>query len=508
MILIIDFGGQYCHLIARKIRELGVNTEIRTHAITADQVRMYDPDGIILSGGPMSVNAKGALTLDPDILELNIPVLGICYGHQLLAKLTGGKVVRASKEYGKETFRAKKHKLFEGTENAEQVWMSHGDTVESLGEGFKQLGKTETCPVAAYADDKRQLYGVQFHPEVAHTPSGKQILVNFLKLCHAEKDHQEKNRADRLVTGVRELLNGDGVILGLSGGVDSLVAALIIQKATDNLHCVYVDHGLVRKNETEYVKKLAKEYGFKHFYAVDASTVFLKKLRGIVDPEQKRKIIGKTFVEEFEKKVNELKKKRGNITFLGQGTIYPDRIESAQPSGNASVIKTHHNVGGLPKRMKLSLVEPLSNYYKDEVREIGKELGIKDEHLNRHPFPGPGLAVRIVGPITEDNIRMVREADAIFTEALQTSGEYERVWQALAALLPVKSVGVMGDERTYDSMIALRAVTSEDAMTADWARLPYELLEEVSSRIIREVRGVNRVVYDISQKPPATIEYE
>jgi GMP synthase (glutamine-hydrolysing) len=508
MILVIDFGGQYAHLICRRIRELKVYSEIRSWEISAAEVIKLKPSGIIFSGGPSSVYEKNAPTADKKILELGIPILGICYGHHLVAKLSGGKVVGGRKEYGKEILIAKKSPLFKGLSGKEQVWMSHGDSVIGLPKGFEVIGSTKDCRIAAYANYDKKLFGVQFHPEVQHTLKGMRILENFIGICHAKRDYSLSNISAKLVRDIKASLGSDSVIMGVSGGVDSLVAATLIRKATPNIYCVYIDHGLVRKNETDYVKEMFRRLGFAHFYAEDASKAFLKKLQGVSDPEQKRKIIGNTFIETFDKKVNELKKQHGSIKFLGQGTIYPDRIESAKASKSADIIKTHHNVGGLPDNMRLKLIEPLKDFYKDEVRAIGMQLGLPKEYLWRHPFPGPGLAIRILGEITPEKIAMVREADHIFISALKKYKCYDRAWQALAALLPVKTVGVMGDSRTYGYIISLRAVTSRDAMTADWAKLPYGLLEEVAGEIIRKVKGVNRVVYDISQKPPATIEYE
>ena len=508
MIIVIDLGGQYAHLICRRIRELGVYSELASHTISATEIERRKPEGIVLSGGPASVYEKGSPQIDKKILNLGIPVLGICYGHQLIAKYLGGKVIPSQREYGRKILNVRSAKgIFSGLKNKEPVWASHGDSVTEL-KGFEIIGSTDSCKLAAYASDRLRIYGIQFHAEVEHTPAGMRILRNFLKLCNAKKDWKISGLQKKLVAETRKVTGSSGVIMAVSGGVDSLVASVIIKKATPNVHCVFVDNGLLRKNEAGYVKTLYNEIGFAHFYHEDASKLFLQRLKGIAEPEEKRKIIGKTFVEVFEKKANSLKKKHGEIKFLGQGTIYPDRIESAQPSSTASRIKTHHNVGGLPPGMKLKLVEPLEDLYKDEVRKLGLELGIQKEALYRHPFPGPGLAVRILGEVTEDRLRMAREADAIFDQELRRSGYYEKTWQALAALLPVKSVGVMGDARTYQNMVALRAVTSKDAMTADWAKLPHELLEKISSRITSEVRGVNRVVYDITQKPPATIEYE
>ncbi len=509
MIAVLDYGGQYAHLIARRVRTLGVYSEIFLNNITAADLRGRKVEGVILSGGPRSVYEKDAPTVDRTILELGIPILGLCYGHQLLAHTTGGKVVPSSKEYGKEILQvAKKSRLLDGLGSKEQVWMSHGDSVVSLPHGFSITGKTEECKIAAYANEKKKIYGLQFHPEVQHTTHGMKILDNFLKICGSKRNYSLKGLDKKLISEIKALVRNDSVIMGVSGGVDSMVASDLIKKATPNIHCVFVDHGLIRKGEADYVRKLYDKLGFKHFHYADASKAFLTKLKGVTDPEEKRRIIGNTFVEVFDKKVAEFKKEHGEIKFLGQGTIYPDRIESAKASSAAAVIKTHHNVGGLPEKMKLRLVEPLKDLYKDEVRELGKMLGLPKEALMRHPFPGPGLAVRILGEITAERIGILQDADAIFTEELKKSGQYDKIWQAFAALLPVKAVGVMGDSRSYGYVIALRAVTSIDGMTADWARIPPEVLERTANRIIKQVRGVTRVLYDVTQKPPATIEFE
>jgi len=505
MILVIDFGAQYAHLIVRRIRSLGVYSELAPYNIKDSEIKKLNPEGIILSGGPRSVYEKDAITIDKKILDLGVPILGICYGQQLLAHVLGGKVIRATKEYGKETLEARKSDLFKGLGNSEQVWASHGDSVEKLPEGFKAIGETNECKIAAFENKDKKIYGVQFHPEVVHTTHGTLILKNFIKMCGSKKEYSLKGLDKKLIAEIKESVGKESVIVGVSGGVDSLVASILIKKATTNIFCVFVDHGLLRKDEVEEVAAVYKD--FEHFYIVNASKLFVGRLEGVTDPEEKRKIIGKSFIEVFEQKVDELKKHH-EIKFLGQGTIYPDRIESAAPSKEASVIKTHHNVGGLPAKMKLKLVEPLKDLYKDEVRELGKALGIAETQLNRHPFPGPGLAVRIVGSITDEKIKMVREADSIFMDELRKSGYYDRTWQAFAALLEGKAVGVMGDARAYGHIIALRAVTSQDAMTADWARLPDELLEKISSLITKKVKGVTRVVYDITQKPPGTIEFE
>ncbi len=499
-------------MIARRIRDMNVYSEILPCDVSLREIGKLKPDGIILSGGPASVYEYNAPTMDRKILDLGIPILGICYGLQLIGKFVRGEVLAGKlKEFGKKILYVKKNgKLLKGLSKKETVWMSHGDLVAKLPNDFEILASTDACKIAAFENNQKKLYGIQFHAEVVHTPKGNQILKNFVfDICKAKRDWHIKNLSKKLIKEIKNDVGKNSVIMGVSGGVDSTVAAILIHKAIGNkLYCVFVDHGLIRKGEAEEVKNFfEKKLRFKNFYFVDATEKFLEKLKGITDPEEKRKIIGHTFIEVFENKVIELEKKYPAIKFLGQGTIYPDRIESAQPTKFASKIKSHHNVT-LPEKMKLKVIEPLKEFYKDEVRKLGKELKIPDEILNRHPFPGPGLAIRILGEITEDRLRILREADYIFIGELKKSKFYDKTWQAFAALFPIKSVGVMGDARTYEYIISLRAVTSIDAMTADWAKLPFELLEKISNRIINEVRGVNRVVYDISQKPPATIEYE
>ncbi|MBI2144354.1 glutamine-hydrolyzing GMP synthase [Candidatus Woesearchaeota archaeon] len=509
MIAVLDYGSQFCHLAARRIRALGAYAEIFPNTTTAAALKNKKVEGVILSGGPRSVYERDAPTVDKSIFSMGVPILGICYGHQLLAYVLGGSVVPSSREYGKETLTAvKKSRLMGGLGKKEQVWMSHGDSVVKLPHGFTLTGKTRGCKIAAYADEKKRIYGLQFHPEVQHTMHGMRILENFLSICGCKRSYTIKGLDKKLVAEIKAKVGNGAVIMGVSGGVDSLVASALIKMATQNIYCVFVDHGIIRKGEAEYVRKLYEALGFRHYYYADASQIFYTRLKGVTDPEEKRRIIGRTFIEVFEAKVKELKARHGEIKLLGQGTIYPDRIESAKASKAASVIKTHHNVGGLPAKMKLKLVEPLKDLYKDEVRELGMMIGLPKEALMRHPFPGPGLAVRIVGEITAERIGIVQEADFIFTDELKKSGQYDRIWQAFAALLPVKAVGVMGDSRSYGYIIALRAVTSVDGMTADWAKIPNDVLERAASRIVKNVRGVTRVVYDITQKPPATIEYE
>jgi len=509
-IIVINFGSQVVHLITRRIRELGVYSEIKPCDISAAEVKRLKPKGIILSGGPASVYEKNSPEIDKDIFLLGIPILGICYGLQLIGKHYGNVLPGKLKEYGKKILLVKSNgKLLKNLSKKEQIWMSHGDLVAALPKGFDVLAKTETCPIAAVENKEKKIYGLQFHPEVAHTLNGSQILKNFVfDVCGAKKDWFIGNLKNKLIKDIESVVKNDYVIMGTSGGVDSTVAAVLIHEAIkDKIYCVFIDHGLIRKDEAEEVKKAFKKFKFKHFYMIDASNLFLERLKGVTDPEKKRKIIAHTFIEVFEGKVKELERKNPKIKFLGQGTIYPDRIETAQPSKQADRIKSHHNVA-LPKKMKLKVIEPLKEFYKDEVRKLGKELNIPKEIIFRHPFPGPGLAIRILGEVTDDRLEILRNADHIFIDELKKSGYYDKTWQAFAALFLVKTVGVKGDARTYEYVVSLRAVTSKDAMTADWAKLPHELLEKISSRIINEVKGVNRVVYDISQKPPATIEYE
>lgn len=512
MILVLNFGGQYSHLIARRIREFGVYSEILPCDVSLKEIGKLKPDGIILSGGPASVYEHNSPSMERKVLGLGIPVLGICYGLQLIAKFVGGEVLAGKlKEFGKKELIIKKTgKLLKGLSKKEQVWMSHGDLVSKLPKDFEILASTDSCPIAAFENNGKKIYGIQFHAEVVHTLKGSQILKNFVfDICRAKRDWHISSVSKKLIKEIKKEVGKNSVIMGVSGGVDSTVAATLLHKSIGSrLYCVFVDHGLIRKNEAEEVINFfEKKLKFRHFYFVDASGIFLEKLKGTTDPEEKRKIIGHTFIEVFESKVMELEKGHRGIKFLGQGTIYPDRIESAQPSKYASKIKSHHNIT-LPEKMKLKIIEPLKEFYKDEVRKLGMELKVPGDIINRHPFPGPGLAIRILGEVTEERLGILREADFIFIDELKKSKLYGKTWQAFAALLPVKTVGVMGDARTYEYVISLRAVTSADAMTADWAKLPSELLEKISNRIINEVRGVNRVLYDITQKPPGTIEYE
>ncbi len=513
-ILILDFGSQYTQVIARRVRECRVFSEILPFHTKASAIAKLRPSGIVLSGGPASVYAKGAPQVDRAIYDLGVPVLGICYGMQLLAHGLGGKVEKAeAREYGPGMLRGDAScALFKGLPARLEVWNSHGDKITKLPAGFKALGKTENSPHAVIGDPKRHIYGLQFHPEVVHTPRGGEILANFVhRICGCRSQWTMESFIERTCRGIRDQVGDGRVILGLSGGVDSSVAAALLHKAIgDQLTCIFVDNGLLRANEVAAVEKLfAGEFRIR-MQTVDASDRFLKRLKGVTDPEKKRKIIGNEFVKVFEQAARDLKKSDpGHYRFLAQGTLYPDVIESVSISGNpAALIKSHHNVGGLPEKMKFELVEPLRQLFKDEVRKVGEELGLSKEIVHRQPFPGPGLAVRILGEITPGRLRILRDADAIVLEEMRASDWYYKVWQSFAVLLPVRSVGVMGDERTYDYTVALRIVNSHDGMTADWVRLPHEILARISTRIINEVNGVNRVCYDISSKPPATIEWE
>jgi len=508
-IAVLDFGSQYTQVIARRIRECSVYSEILPFNTKAAELKAQGVCGVILSGGPASVAAKGSPRPDPAIFDMGVPVLGICYGLQLMGAMLGGEVVRGTqREYGHGSLSFKAQgRLLKGLQSPIKVWNSHGDRLEKLPQGFKAIGVTENSPYALIEDAKRSFYGMQFHPEVVHTPQGMEIIKNFLfGICKCKGDWKMSDYVTRAVQNIRDIVGDKKVILGLSGGVDSSVAAALIHKAIgDNLTCVFVDNGLLRKNEREKVETLFKNNFKMRMRTVRAENIFLKKLKGVTDPERKRKIIGKTFIEVFDKAVKSI----GDVDFLAQGTLYPDVIESVPIAGNpASLIKSHHNVGGLPKRMKLKLLEPLRELFKDEVRALGKELGLSHEVLWRHPFPGPGLGVRVVGEVKKSYLDVLREADAILMDEMRLSGFYGKVWQAFAVFLPIKTVGVMGDERTYDNAVALRIVESTDAMTADWAHIPHELLGKISNRIINEVKGVNRVCLDISSKPPSTIEWE
>ncbi|MCX5686674.1 MAG: glutamine-hydrolyzing GMP synthase [Candidatus Omnitrophica bacterium] len=508
-IIIIDFGSQYNQLIARRVRELGVFCEIVPPTAPIESINPFETRGIILSGGPASVYQKGAPICDPMLFSLGIPVLGICYGMQVMAKALGGNVEHTRwREYGRATFTITNHgPLFKDIPKNSISWMSHGDKVKRMPKGFARIALSGNTSIAAFANFEKRLYGVQFHPEVAHTEYGKIIIRNFVRnICGARADWSIRSFVKETVSDIRKIVGNNKVILGLSGGVDSSVAAVLIHKAIGRrLACIFVDNGLLRKNETRLVREVFQKHFKINLRVVDASKEFLGALRGVVDPEKKRKIIGRLFIKIFEREAARI----GNVKFLAQGTLYPDLIESRSVFGGPSAtIKTHHNVGGLPKKMHLVLIEPLKYLFKDDVRRVGKELRIPPEILGRHPFPGPGLAVRIIGDVTEERCDILREVDDRFIQILKKEGLYGKIWQAFAVLLPIKSVGIMGDKRTYENVVAIRAVTSIDGMTADWAKIPYNVVGKISNRIINEVTGVNRVVYDISSKPPSTIEWE
>jgi GMP synthase (glutamine-hydrolysing) len=509
MILIIDFGSQYNQLIARRVRENHVYCLIEPPTIKVDAIRRLDPEGIILSGGPSSIYEKSSPKIHPAVFKLGIPVLGICYGMQFMLSALGGTVKRAGRrEYGFAELNIKRPTgVFKGIQKKNQCWMSHGDSIQRLPDGFTISASTENTAVAAVTHRSRKLLGVQFHPEVAHTPQGQKILRNFLfDICGCKRSWSMKSFAKDAIENIRQTVGDKKVILGLSGGVDSSVTAILLHKSIQKqLTCIFVDNGLLRKNEADKLKVTLNKHLDIKIRFVKAGARFLKALAKITDPEKKRKIIGRVFMEVFEAEAKKIK----GAEFLAQGTLYPDVIESVSAFGGpTSVIKSHHNVGGLPKKMKLKLIEPLRYLFKDEVRLLGKELGLPDDLVWRQPFPGPGLAVRVLGEIKRKRLQILREVDDVLLEEIKNAGYYRRLWQSFAVLLPLKSVGVMGDLRTYENIIAIRAVTSKDAMTADWAKLPHKLLGKISNRIINEVDGVNRVVYDISSKPPSTIEWE
>jgi GMP synthase (glutamine-hydrolysing) len=508
-IAVLDFGSQYTQVIARRLRECNVYSKVYRFDTSAEALRQDNVSGIILSGGPSSVFAENAPRPDEAVFALGLPVLGICYGLQLLGKMLGGKVAKSTeREYGRGTLRIIRNgALFKDLPGSIQVWNSHGDKLIELPPGFTAIAETENSNYAAIEDRERRIYGLQFHPEVFHTERGTDILRNFLyDICHCKGDWTMAGYAEMAIERIRQTVGERRVILGLSGGVDSSIAAALIHRAIgDQLTCVFVDNGLLRKNEVQAVEKLFGDNFQMNLVVAHAADLFLGRLSGVTDPETKRKVIGNTFVEVFEMEVEKI----GEVDFLAQGTIYPDIIESVPIGGNpAALIKSHHNVGGLPERMKLKILEPLNQLFKDEVRRLGEELGLPRGVVWRQPFPGPGLAVRVIGEITPERLRILREADAILIEEMKRADYYYKVWQSFAVFLPVQSVGVMGDERTYDYVIALRIVESIDAMTADWAHLPHTFLQRISNRIINEVEGVNRVVLDISSKPPSTIEWE
>ena len=530
-ILILDFGSQYTQVIARRIRELQVYSEVVSFDLPAAEIKNLHPNGIILSGGPASVYDKGAPQIDPEIFSLGIPVLGICYGLMQMAHHLGGQVVfTGRREYGAGMLHITNgSQLFDGLGNQLDVWNSHGDEVTALPKGFLAAGRTESSDFAAVEDRQRKLYGLQFHPEVAHTPRGKEILQNFVyHICHCAMDWTMGSFIEEACERVRRQVGDEKVVLGLSGGVDSSVTAALLHKAIgDQLTCIFVNNGLLRAREEEIVQRVFGENFHVRLKYVDATERFLTALKGVTDPEQKRKVIGNEFIAVFQHATEELLAQdrqnearklaaaspsgggHGHYKFLAQGTLYPDVIESVSIGGSpAAVIKSHHNVGGLPEKMHFELVEPVRQLFKDEVRQVGLQLGLPKEIVYRQPFPGPGLAVRILGEVTPERLSILREADTIVQSEMKASDWYYRVWQSFAVLLPVRSVGVMGDQRTYENTIVLRIVESQDGMTADWVRLPYELLARISSRISNEVKGVNRVCFDISSKPPSTIEWE
>jgi GMP synthase (glutamine-hydrolysing) len=514
-VVVLDFGSQYTQLIARRIREQAVYCEIHPFTIATDpelrQLRALNPVGIVLSGGPSSVYEEGAPTINPAVYELGVPLLGICYGAQLTAKLLGGVVRPAERrEYGRATVRVKRaeHVFKTCTEGDElAVWASHGDHVDAIPAGFEHTAESENCPFSGFAHVAKRIHCVQFHPEVVHTPRGAELLGNWLfGVCGLAGDWSMASFVDEAVARIREQVGATGrIVCGLSGGVDSSVAAALIHRAIgDRLTCIFVDNGVLRKGEREYVASIFRDHFHVELRVIDAEQRFLDKLADVTDPEKKRKVIGYEFIAVFEEEAKSI----DNAKFLAQGTLYPDVIESVSFKGPSAVIKSHHNVGGLPERMQLALVEPLRELFKDEVRQLGLELGLPRHMVWRQPFPGPGLAVRCLGSLTKARLDVLRAADAIIEEEIRAAGLYESIWQSFGVLLPVRSVGVMGDARTYEEALALRAVHSRDGMTADWVQLPYDLLARISSRVINEVRGINRVVYDITSKPPGTIEWE
>jgi len=522
-IIILDYGSQYTQLIARRVRETGVYSEIRPCTVATEEINALNPRGVILSGGPCSVYDEEAPQIDPDLLDLRrddgslVPVLGICYGLQAMAHLKGGQVERADRrEFGRARIEVTNRGndtpgLFDDVPDGSTVWMSHSDHLTALPEGYEVIARTDNAPIAAVRDTRAPHYGVQFHPEVVHTDFGRQILENFAhEVCGCSGDWTPASFVEEQTQKIRERVGDQHVILGLSGGVDSSVAAALLDRAIgDQLHCIFVNNGLLRKGEWDQVQDTFRGHFHMDLYTRDATDRFLENLEDVVDPEEKRVIVGNTFIDVFEEQTEEIAEELGHRPeYLAQGTLYPDLIESVSFKGPSETIKTHHNVGGLPEELDFELIEPFRELFKDEVREIGRLLDVPERMVGRHPFPGPGLAIRILGPVTRERLALLREADAIFIDELRASDLYDEVWQAFAVLLPVQSVGVMGDERTYENVCALRAVTSVDGMTADWAHLPHDFLGHVSNRIVNEVQGINRTVYDVSSKPPATIEWE
>lgn len=509
VVVILDFGSQYTQLIARRVRENKVFSRILPFNTPAKEIALLSPKGIILSGGPASVTSKKSPTPDAGIFKLGVPVLGICYGMQVITEMLGGKVKPGKhREFGRiELFIDDNRDLFSHMPGNFTCWASHGDLVTKLPSGFRVSSHTLNTPIASISNVSKKIYGVQFHPEVTHTEKGNQILSNFLfKICGCLSRWTMQSFIKESLENIKKTVGKDKVVLGLSGGVDSSVAALLLHRAIGkNVRCIFINNGVMRKNEPEQIVSVFKNNFHLNLDHVDATKRFLNRLKGVTDPEEKRKIIGNEFVKIFEEEADKVK----GVKFLGQGTLYPDVIESISPTGApSSKIKSHHNVGGLPEHMKLKLIEPLRDLFKDEVRQLGRELGLPDNIINRQPFPGPGLAIRIIGDVTQERCDVLREVDYRVLEEITSAGLYDQIWQSFAVLLPIKSVGVMGDERTYENVVALRCVTSIDGMTADWAKIPYEVLDKISNRIINEVKGVNRVVYDISSKPPATIEWE